>query len=86
MIAPDGQMLTSDGRAAGQTAFVADKSRLWMVDNSLAGAGRDGDLLMLRPLPVKPTACQLAAGARAGGVSVECAWRIYQAMVAGEGG
>lgn len=32
-------------------------------------------------VPVKPTAAMLAAGARAAGVSVEVAWRIYRAMV-----
>ena len=32
-------------------------------------------------LPGKPTATMLAAGARAGNVSVEVAWRVYQAMV-----
>ena len=33
------------------------------------------------PHPGKPTASMLAAGARAGNVSVEVAWRVYQAMV-----
>ena len=32
-------------------------------------------------LPGKPSAAMLAAGARAGNVSVETAWRVYQAMV-----
>ena len=32
-------------------------------------------------LPGKPTASMLAAGARAGNVSVEVAWRVYQAMI-----
>lgn len=36
-------------------------------------------------VPSKPTAAMLAAGARAGGVTVEVAWRVYQAMV-GEAG
>lgn len=35
----------------------------------------------LVPVPVKPTATMLAAGARAAGVSVEVAWKIYRAMV-----
>ena len=35
----------------------------------------------LVPVPVKPTAAMLAAGARSAGVSVEIAWRIYRAMV-----
>ena len=32
-------------------------------------------------VPAKPTAAMLASGARAGDVSVECAWRIYHAMI-----
>ena len=35
----------------------------------------------LVPVPAKPTAAMLAAGARAAGVSVEVAWKIYRAMV-----
>ena len=32
-------------------------------------------------VPLKPSAAMLASGARAGGVSVEVAWKIYQAMI-----
>jgi hypothetical protein len=32
-------------------------------------------------VPQKPTVAMLAAGAKAGGVSVERAWRIYKAML-----
>lgn len=32
-------------------------------------------------VPKKPTARMLAAGARAGDVSVEVAWKVYQAML-----
>ncbi len=32
-------------------------------------------------VPLKPSATMLASGARAGGVSVEIAWKIYQAMI-----
>lgn len=32
-------------------------------------------------VPLKPSAAMLANGARAGGVSVEVAWKIYQAML-----
>jgi hypothetical protein len=32
-------------------------------------------------VPTKPTASMLAAGARAGGVTVEVAWRVFQSMV-----
>lgn len=36
---------------------------------------------MTTPTPLKPSAAMLAAGSRAGGVSVEIAWKIYLAMV-----
>lgn len=36
---------------------------------------------MTTPAPLKPSAAMLAAGSRAGGVSVEIAWKIYLAMV-----
>ncbi|WP_207460157.1 hypothetical protein [Azospirillum sp. SYSU D00513] len=32
-------------------------------------------------VPLKPSAAMLASGSRAGGVSVEVAWKIYQAMI-----
>lgn len=35
----------------------------------------------LAPVPLKPTAAMLAAGSRAGQVSVETVWKIYQAML-----
>lgn len=35
----------------------------------------------LATVPTKPTARMLAAGARSGDVSVETAWKVYQAMV-----
>lgn len=35
----------------------------------------------LTAVPLEPTATMLAAGSRAGGVDVETAWRIYQAMI-----
>lgn len=36
---------------------------------------------MTTAVPLKPSAAMLAAGSRAGGVSVEIAWKIYLAMV-----
>ena len=39
----------------------------------------------LTTVPVKPSVAMLTAGARAGQVSVETAWRIYQAMIHEEG-
>jgi hypothetical protein len=35
----------------------------------------------VRTVPEKPTTEMLAAGSIAGGVSVEAAWNIYQAML-----
>jgi len=32
-------------------------------------------------VPLKPSAAMLASGSRAGGVSVETAWKIYLAMI-----
>ena len=32
-------------------------------------------------VPIKPTTAMLTAGARSGHVSVETAWKIYQAMI-----
>jgi hypothetical protein len=51
-------------------AAVADLSCPAVED----GRGRVG-------VPLKPSALMLAAGARAGEVSVEVAWKIYQAML-----
>ncbi|HYG89545.1 MAG TPA: hypothetical protein VD978_25190 [Azospirillum sp.] len=63
-----------------------------MVPNgrTLAGESLDG---LLGPtgdathasVPLKPSAAMLASGARAGGVSVEVAWRIYRAMIKAAG-
>jgi len=36
-------------------------------------------------VPLKPSVAMLAAGTRAGGVSVEAAWKIYLAMVKAAG-
>ncbi len=51
-----------------------------VVDNGrdVAAAGNDG---AAATVPLKPTAAMLAAGSRAGGVSVEVAWKIYLAML-----
>ena len=45
--------------------------------NGLMGQGEPTSTTV----PLKPSAVMLAAGARAGGVSVEAAWKIYQAMI-----
>lgn len=64
------------------------------MDNTLPHRPGPGDTMTLSldgrtahaedglvPVPAKPTAAMLAAGARSAGVSVEVAWRIYRAMV-----
>jgi len=55
-----------------------------MNERALASESLNG-LLSAEPtstsVPLKPSAAMLAAGARAGGVSVETAWKIYQAMI-----
>ncbi len=38
----------------------------------------------LTAVPLKPTLPMLTAGARAGSVSIETAWKIYQAMISEE--
>ncbi|WP_366658486.1 hypothetical protein [Fodinicurvata sp. EGI_FJ10296] len=43
---------------------------------------RDEDIRSV-PVPAKPSAAMLAEGARAGGVSVSVAFRVYQAMISG---
>lgn len=46
----------------------------------LAGATATDDVTHTH-VPLKPTAAMLANGSRAGGVSVEVAWKIYLAMI-----
>lgn len=60
-------------KTAGQEKSKALQMALDVVD-AIGEAG-------LVTVPAKPTAAMLASGARAGDVSVECAWRIYQAMI-----
>ena len=60
-------------KPAGQEKSKALQMALDVVD-AIGEAG-------LVTVPAKPTAAMPAAGARAGDVSVECAWRIYQAMI-----
>jgi hypothetical protein len=45
------------------------------------GNGGGGEDAGRSTVPSKPTASMLASGARAGGVSVETAWKVYQAML-----
>jgi hypothetical protein len=49
------------------------------VDSAFGGMG-SGDA-PVAAVPLKPSAAMLAEGARAGGVTVETAWKIYQAML-----
>ena len=55
-------------KTAGQEKSKALQMALDVVD-AIGEAG-------LVTVPAKPTAAMLASGARAGDVSVECAWRI----------
>lgn len=64
--------MTIDLPSADGTAQQFDQG--FDVIAALAEAG-------LSTVPAKPTAAMLADGARAGGVSVETAWRVYQAML-----
>lgn len=59
------------------------------LPNMLIDTGRRTDRVAAVPddggpatVPRKPSAEMLAAGTRAGEVSVETAWRVYQAMLA----
>ena len=45
------------------------------------GAAEPGPQRSDRTVPEKPTTEMLTAGSTAGGVSVEAAWNIYQAML-----
>ncbi len=62
-----------NARTQRQTGSAALLGALDTVE-ALANAGT-------RSVPEKPTLEMLAAGSRAGGVSVETAWGIYQAML-----
>lgn len=56
-----------------------------MKEHVMASESLGGVLVHADPtnatVPLKPSAMMLAAGARAGGVSVEAAWKIYLAMI-----
>lgn len=52
-----------------------------LASESLTGLLSQGGEPTSATVPLKPSAVMLAAGARAGGVSVEAAWKIYQAMI-----
>lgn len=49
------------------------------IDSAFGGIG--GGDTPIASVPLKPSAAMLAEGARAGGVTVEVAWKIYQAML-----
>ena len=58
-----------DSRVHGMIVTTVDAAPLAAVEASST------------PVPLKPSAAMLAAGSRAGGVSVETAWKIYLAMI-----
>ena len=68
---------TNQGRNRMKTAGQEKSKALQMALDVVDAIGEAG----LVTVPAKPTAAMLASGARAGDVSVECAWRIYQAMI-----
>lgn len=55
-------------------------ARTGSLNYALDVVGAMGDAGMT-PVPLKPSAAMLASGSRAGGVSVEVAWKIYLAMI-----
>ena len=55
----------------------ADSEAMEFALEVVSAYGQNG----MAVVPTKPTAVMLAAGARAGDVSVEIAWRVYQAMI-----
>ena len=65
---PDGQDDTRDIRVDGNSTRLTTATL----------QGDAGEVTV----PAKPTAEMLAAGTRAGNVSVEAAWRVYRAMLA----
>ena len=58
--------------------FGQDKSKALNMALDVVDAISEAGLVTV---PAKPSAAMLAAGARAGDVSVEVAWRIFQAMI-----
>lgn len=65
----------------GNTAKRADSEAMEFALEVVSAYGQNG----MAVVPTKPSAAMLAAGARAGEVSVEVAWRVYQAMVSEAG-
>lgn len=66
--------------ASDASAQLRGKAMDYALD-AVSALGEAG----LTAVPVKPSVAMLTAGARAGGVSVETVWRIYQAMLREEG-
>ena len=72
--------MASSGRNASALKR-ADSEAMEFALEVVSAYGQNG----MAVVPTKPSAAMLAAGARAGDVSVEVAWRVYQAMVAEAG-
>jgi hypothetical protein len=74
-----GEVISMDhGDRRDSVALDRGDRRERMTD---AGKAATGEPSLTKTVPAKPTAAMLAAGGRAGDVSVEVAWRVYQAMV-----
>src|SRR5689334_8068228 len=68
---------SKQGRNGMKPAAKEKSKALQLAHDVVDAIGEAGLVTVL----ANPTAAMLAAGARAGDVSVECAWRIYQAMI-----
>lgn len=65
----------------GSAVKTAESEAMEFALEVVSAYGQNG----MAVVPAKPSAAMLAAGARAGDVSVEVAWRVYQAMVSEAG-
>lgn len=68
--------IAADIHAQTQTTKPTNGTLTYALD--VVGAMGDAGMT---PVPLKPSATMLASGSRAGGVSVEVAWKIYLAMI-----
>lgn len=62
-------------------SVIKDQSSALAATARSVSLGEPNTEQVVTEVPLKPTAAMLAAGSRAGGVSVETAWKIYLAMI-----
>lgn len=72
------------GKEARMMASAADDDKSGPMDFALEAVSHYGQNGLVH-VPAKPTAQMLAAGARAGDVNVEVAFRVYVAMIKAAG-